>query len=428
LSRSDAILDRLMGLHPKLIDLSLGRIERLLKNLEHPENYLPPVIHVAGTNAKGSVIAYLRAIFEAAGKLVHVYSSPHLVRFHERIRVAGKPIPEDALAVQLEECEAANGGEPITFFEITTAAAFLAFARQPADVLLMETGLGGRLDATNVVARPRLTVITPVSMDHQQFLGSTLSAIAMEKAGILKADVPCILAAQAPDADTAIRFRAEEMRAPLYAQGNDWSVSQVAGEMIFEGAMGRHNLPLPNLAGAHQVDNAGIALATLERFRDVKLSDSAVAQGLTNTEWPGRLQRLKDGPLISGMPENGELWLDGGHNPAAGLALAQHANAHWQDRPLHLIGGMMNSKDCREFLVPLAGIAESFQAVAIPDEVNSLGADELAATATSLGMAATPAESVTQALATILSAASGPARVLICGSLYLAGTVLADNG
>ena len=426
-SRSDVILDRLMGLHPKLIDLSLGRVERLLENLDHPEDYLPPTIHVAGTNGKGSVLAYLRAMFEAAGNRVHVYTSPHLVRFHERIRLNGKLIPEHDLAVQLEECEAANGGEPITFFEITTAAAYLAFARDPADVLLLEAGLGGRLDATNVIKKPKTTIITPVSMDHRQFLGDELAGIAWEKAGIIKPGVPLVLAAQEREADAAIRARAEELRAPVYGEGSDWTVRDEEGQLVFEGATGRHVLPLPNLAGEHQIGNAGTALAAFERFPSVRLDDPAVARGLTTTEWPARLQRLTDGPLAAMMSDGSELWLDGGHNPAAGAMLADHARADWTDRPLHLIGGMMNSKDALDFLLPLGAVASSFWGVAIPGEENSLSATSLTDAARRAGLDAHATADVTAALAEIRALGDRPVRVLICGSLYLAGTVLAGN-
>ena len=426
-SRSDVILDRLMSLHPKLIDLSLGRIERLLENLDHPEDYLPPTIHVAGTNGKGSVLAYLRAMFEAAGNRVHVYTSPHLVRFHERIRLNGKLIPEHDLAVQLEECEAANGGEPITFFEITTAAAYLAFARDPADVLLLEAGLGGRLDATNVIKKPKTTIITPVSMDHRQFLGDELAGIAWEKAGIIKPGVPLVLAAQEREADAAIRARAEELRAPIYGEGSDWAVRDEKGQLVFEGATGRYVLPLPNLTGEHQIGNAGTALAAFERFSSVRLDDPAVARGLTTTVWPARLQRLTDGPLAAMMSDGSELWLDGGHNPAAGAMLADHARADWTDRPLHLIGGMMNSKDALDFLLPLGAVASSFWGVAIPGEENSLSATNLADVARRAGLDANATADVTAALAEIRALGDGPVRVLICGSLYLAGTVLAGS-
>ena len=425
--RSDVILERLMGLHPKLIDLSLGRMERLLDNLDHPEDYLPPTIHVAGTNGKGSVLAYLRAMFEAARKKVHVYTSPHLVRFQERIRLNGKLISEHELAVQLEECEVANGGQPITLFEITTAMAYLAFAREPADVLLLETGLGGRLDATNVIKKPKTTVITPVSMDHRQFLGDELAGIAWEKAGIIKPGVPLVLAAQERDADAAIRARAEELRAPVYGEETDWSVRNEDSKLVFEGATGRHVLPLPILVGEHQIRNAGIALAAFERFRAGHLSDPSVAWGLTAAEWPARLQRMADGPLTAILSDTSELWLDGGHNPAAGAMLASHAGANWTDRPLHLIGGMMNSKDTVDFLQPLGAVAASFLGVAIPGEENSLSAADLVDAALIAGLNARTAADVPAALEQIQSLGDGPVRVLICGSLYLAGTVLACN-
>ncbi len=426
-SRSDVILDRLTGLHPKLIDLSLGRVERLLENLDHPEDYLPPTIHVAGTNGKGSVLAYLRAMLEAAGNRVHVYTSPHLVRFHERIRLNGKLISEHDLAVHLEECEAANGGEPITFFEITTAAAYLAFARNPADVLLLEAGLGGRLDATNVIKKPKTTIITPISMDHRQFLGDELAGIAWEKAGIIKPGVPLVLAAQKREADAAIRARAEELRAPVYGEGSDWKVRDEEGQLVFEGATGRHVLPLPNLTGKHQIGNAGTALAAFERFPSVRLDDPTVARGLTTTEWPARLQRLTDGPLAAMLSDGSELWLDGGHNPAAGAMLAEHARAAWTDRPLHIIGGMMNSKDALDFLLPLGAVASSFWGVVIPGEKNSLSATNVADAARRAGLDAHATADVTAALAEIRALGDGPIRVLICGSLYLAGTVLASN-
>ncbi len=416
-----------MGLHPKLIDLSLGRLERLLENLDHPEDYLPPTIHVAGTNGKGSVLAYLRAMFEAAGKKVHVYTSPHLVRFQERIRLNGELISEHDLAVQLEECEVANGGQPITFFEITTAMAYLAFAREPADVLLLETGLGGRLDATNVIKKPKTTIITPVSMDHRQFLGNELASIAWEKAGIIKPGVPLVLAAQERDADAAIRARAEELRAPVYGEGTDWTVREEDKKLVFEGATGRHHLPLPTLVGEHQKGNAGTALAAFERFRSGHLDDLSAARGLTAAEWPARLQRLADGPLTAILSDDSELWLDGGHNPAAGAMLANHARANWTDRPLHLIGGMMNSKDTLDFLRPLDAVAASFQAVVIPGEKNSLSATNLADAALRAGLQARTAANVSAALAQIRALGEGPVRILICGSLYLAGTVLTSN-
>ncbi len=425
--RSDVILDRLMGLHPKLIDLSLGRVERLLEVLHHPEKYLPPTIHVAGTNGKGSVLAYLRSMFEAAGNKVHVYTSPHLVRFHERIRLNGKLIPEHDLAAYLEECEAANDGDSITLFEITTAAAYLAFARNPADVLLLETGLGGRLDATNVIKKPKTTIITPISMDHRQFLGDELAGIAWEKAGIIKPGVPLVLAKQERDAEAAVRARAEELRAPVYGEGSDWTVRDEEGQLVFEGATGRHVLPLPNLAGKHQIGNAGTALAAFERFRSIRLDDPAVALGLTTTEWPARLHCLTNGPLAAMLSNDSELWLDGGHNAAAGAMLADHARAHWMDCPLHLICGMINSKDMSDFLLPLGAVADSFRGVTIPGEDNSHSATNLADAARRAGLEAYAAPNVGAALAEIRANSDGPLRVLVCGSLYLAGTVLVGN-
>jgi len=420
--QSDAVLARLMQLHPKLIDLSLGRVETLMARLGNPERQLPPVVHVAGTNGKGSTLAVMRAGLEAAGKRVHVYTSPHLVRFHERIRVAGELISEAELTALLEECEEANRGEPITFFEITTAAAFLAFQRAPADIVLLETGLGGRLDATNLIDKPRLTVITPVSLDHQQFLGDTLGQVAAEKAGILKPGVPCVLARQPAEAREAIAGRAAEIRAPLIEQGRDWHIAQHGTNLVFDDARGRKLFPAPLLAGPHQVENAGLAIAALMRLGELSPKPAAIADGILGAVWPARLQRLTQGPLFDLLPGDWELWLDGGHNPAAGQILAIHAASAWRGRPLHLVTGMMNSKAAGEFLAPLKDRAESIAAVAIPGEANSFRAADLAHIA---GGRAEP--SVADAIRHVVASHPGPARVLICGSLYLAGTILADN-
>ncbi|HVH03801.1 MAG TPA: folylpolyglutamate synthase/dihydrofolate synthase family protein, partial [Amaricoccus sp.] len=347
---SDRVLDRLTALHPKVIDLSLGRIERLLAALGHPERRLPSVVHVAGTNGKGSVVAMLRAGLEASGARVHVYTSPHLARFHERIRIAGALIDEDALVALLERCEAANAGAPITFFEITTAAAFLAMAETPADFALLEVGLGGRLDATNVVEAPRLSVVTPVSLDHQQYLGETLAEIAAEKAGILKPGVACLVGHQAPEALAAIEARAAAVGAPLAVANRDWQVWEEHGRMAFLDEAGLLDLPRPRLIGAHQVANAGIALAAL---RALRVDEAACAAAVTRAEWPARLQRLRHGPLVDAAGA-AELWLDGGHNPAAGEALAE-ALSRLPPRRLHLVCGMLNTKDVEGFLRPLAG-------------------------------------------------------------------------
>jgi dihydrofolate synthase/folylpolyglutamate synthase len=419
---TDAILARMMALHPKIIDLTLDRVRRLLAALGHPERALPPVVHVAGTNGKGSTVAMIRAGLEAAGLRVHVYTSPHLVRFHERIRLAGTLIAEDRLAALLDEAEAANGGAPITYFEITTCAALLAFARAPADMLLLEVGLGGRLDATNVVDRPRLTVITPVSYDHEQFLGDTLTAIAGEKAGILKPGVPCIVAPQAPEGLAAIEARAAAVGAPLIVAGRDWQVWAERGRLVFQDMDGLLDLPAPALRGPHQIENAGAALAAL---RALGQGEAACTAALTQAEWPARMQRLARGRLAEAAP-GVELWLDGGHNPAGGQAMAATLAA-MPARPTYLICGMLNTKDIAGYMRPLAPHVRRLHAVSIPGAQATLPAEATAAAAQAAGIAATTAASVAAALAAI--AAEAPqARVLICGSLYLAGSVLRENG
>lgn len=423
----DAVLDRLTRLHPKVIDLSLDRVHALLDKLGRPQDALPPVVHVAGTNGKGSTVATLRALAEAAGLRVHVYTSPHLVRFAERIRVAGAIIADDALEALLEEVERVNDGAPITFFEVTTAAAFLAFARTPADLVILETGLGGRLDASNVVARPALTVITPVAMDHEAFLGDSLAAIAAEKAGILKPGVPCVLARQPAEAAAVIAARAAELGAPLLREGPDFQGSKGADGALVYGSL---RLPPPALAGDFQYGNSGLALAALFRLAAdgvlPRPTPEVLARGLTSIHWPARLQRLRQGPLAERLPAGWELWLDGGHNPHAAAAIATHA-AGWADRPLLAVFGMLNNKDVDGYFAPLAPHFAALRAVAIPGEANTLSAEDAAAAARRHGCAdAHPAASVEAALEQ-LTAHPGPARVLICGSLYLAGVVLADN-
>jgi dihydrofolate synthase / folylpolyglutamate synthase len=418
---SDIILNRLMTLHPKIIDLVLDRVERLLAALGHPERNLPPVIHVAGTNGKGSTVAMIRAGIEAAGKTAHVYTSPHLARFHERIRVAGKLIAEDDLAAILHECEVANQGQPITYFEITTCAALLAFSRVKADFTLLEVGLGGRLDATNVVARPALSVITPVSIDHQQYLGDTLPEIAGEKAGILKRLVPAIIGKQQDSALEVIETRGERLGCAMSVYGRDWMVWEEHGRMAFQDQSGLLDLPLPNLVGAHQIENAGIALAAL---RFLGCSDAECARGVTQAEWPARLQRLQNGPLVQAAGTC-ELWLDGGHNEGAGFALAE-AVTRLHARPLHLICGMLRTKDVRGYLRPMAKVASSLHGVSIPGEAATLSGAETVAAAVSCGMIAVEASDVREAILDI--AKENPqSRILICGSLYLAGSVLRQN-
>lgn len=418
---SDVILERMMSLHPKVIDLTLDRMHRLLAALDHPEERLPPVVHIAGTNGKGSTQAMIRAGLEAGGARVHAYTSPHLARFHERIRLAGELIDETALTAVLDECYAANGGAQITYFEITTAAALLAFARTPAEHTLLEVGLGGRLDATNVVARPELTVITPVSIDHQQFLGDTLAKIAGEKAGIIKRGVTCIVGPQAPEALEVIEAVAERQAAPLLACGQHWRVDLGGGRLIYQDEGGLLDLPAPNLPGPHQVMNAGTALAAL---RHLGAGESACEAAVTRAHWPARMQRLVAGPLVEIAPE-AELWLDGGHNPAAGEALAQTLG-EGQGRPVHLICGMLNTKDIGGYLRPLAPRTVRLHAVSIPGEANTLPAETTAAAARAAGMEAREAESVASALQAIV-AEEPRAKVLICGSLYLAGAILREN-
>lgn len=426
-ARSDVLLERLSHLHPKVIDLSLERIERLLSRLGHPERSLPPVIHVAGTNGKGSTVAYLRAIAEAADLRTHAYTSPHLVRFHERIRLAGTLIGEDVLSALLDKCERTNGDAPITFFEVTTAAAFLAFARTPADMLLLEVGLGGRLDATNVIARPALSIITPISIDHVQFLGGTLTAIAGEKAGILKPGVACVVGPQPPEAAAAIETRAKHVGAPLLRHGMEWHIDVTDDGFVYRGQTRRIDLPRPVLPGAHQIANAGMAVAAVDALAGrFAIGDDAIRAGLETAEWPARLQRLARGPLVKLLPAGWELWLDGGHNPAAGEALAETARG-WRDRPLHLVVGMINTKDVAGFLRPLAPHAASLTALSIPGNPAAVPPEEIAAAGHALGLAAHTAPDATTALKQI-TVTGAPARVLVCGSLYLAGTVLAANG
>ncbi len=426
---SGQTLQRLLTLHPKLVDLSLGRMHRILAALKHPEQRVPPAIHVTGTNGKGSVLAFMRAILEAAGLRVHVYTSPHLVHFHERIRLAGNVIAEDHLQAVLDECEHANGGEEITFFEITTAAAFVAFARTPADVLLLENGLGGRLDATNVIARPALTAITPVSMDHQQFLGNTLAEIATEKAGIIKPHVRCIVGPQHPDAMDVIAAHADAKEAPLSMFGVNWRAHATEDGMQVEHGGEVLSLPAPALPGVHQIINAGHAVVAVRSLQDFVISPAHIASGLLSVDWPARLQRLRLGPVIDAVPDTWEVWLDGGHNPDAAQVINAYAQSHWSDQPLYLITGMIESKDPAGYFGALKNIA-GVQCITIPDEKAAIGADDLMCYAEVAGFKAEAAESLEAASHAILDAAAGttPARILICGSLYFAGHVLKRHG
>lgn len=421
-SRSDTILERMMTLHPKVIDLTLDRVWRLLGALGNPQNDLPPVIHIAGTNGKGSTQAMIRAGLEARGDKVHAYTSPHLARFHERIRLAGTLISEDHLTEVLDRCYRANGGAPITYFEITTCAAFLAMAETPADWTLLEVGLGGRLDATNVFDRPELTIITPVDLDHQAFLGDTLEQIAGEKAGIIKRGVPCIVGAQHEAALEVIEARAERLGALVLAFGQHWHVWEERGRLIFQDETGLLDLPMPNLPGPHQVMNAGTALMAL---RYLGADEMACEAAVSRAFWPARMQRLDHGPLAD-LAGRAELWLDGGHNPAAGEAIARTLSA-MPPKPTHLICGMLKTKDIRGYLRPLASVSQSLTGVSIPGEAATLEAEETARIAEEVGMTAETAPDIRDAISRIVGH-SPASRILICGSLYLAGHVLRETG
>ena len=417
--RSGIVLERLQRLYPVLIDLSLGRLEALLARLGHPERRLPPAIHVAGTNGKGSTCAHARAIAEAAGLVVHATTSPHLVDVRERYRVSGRLVAEDLLIDTLERIERVNDGAPITVFEVLTACAFLLFAEHPADLAIIEVGLGGRHDATNVLPSPVACAIAALSMDHEAFLGDTLEAIAAEKAGIAKPGRPLVTGRQ-PEAALAVIVEETARRSsPLLLRGRDWHVEAAGDGLRYADAHGTLDLPLPGLPGPHQVDNAGLAVATL-RAGGLALPDAAFA-GIARTRWPARLQRL-DGRLARSMPAGWELWLDGGHNPGAGAALARTAE-RWTDRPLHLLVGMKQSKDPAGFLAPLLPLATSVWAVAEPGQHLALPVEAIVAAS---GGRARPGPTVADALAALASVP--PGRVLICGSLYLAGEVLKADG
>ena len=418
---SDVILSRMMGLHPKVIDLTLDRVWRLLGALGNPQNDLPPVIHIAGTNGKGSTQSMIRAGLEGAGKSVHAYTSPHLARFHERIRLAGELISEDHLTEILDECYVQNGGENITYFEITTVAGLLAFTRTPADYTLLEVGLGGRLDATNVIDKPAVSIITPISIDHEQFLGNTLTAIAGEKAGIIKRGVPVVVGPQQDEAMEVIEATAAKLGAPVFAYGQHWHVWEERGRLIYQDETGLLDLPLPALIGAHQVQNAGAAIAAL---RVLGFDDAACEAAVTKAEWPARMQRLRRGPLVDAA-DRAELWLDGGHNPAAGDALAE-ALTRLPERPLFMVCGMLNTKDIGGYLRPLAASAQKLYAVSIPGSEATLPAEATAAAARDAGMNAVQSDDVMTAITDIV-AETPNARILICGSLYLAGEILKEN-
>jgi len=435
MSELDTLLEALAGLHPRRIDLSLDRIARLLDRLDRPQHRLPPVIHVAGTNGKGSTVAFLRACLEAAGRSVHVYTSPHLVRFNERIRLGrpgGGALADDAtIAAALRRVLSANEGEPITFFEITTAAAFHLFAEHPADFTLLEVGLGGRFDATNAIGTPLAAAITPVSYDHAEFLGEDLAGIAGEKAGILKRGAPGIIGPQDAHALAMIALEAKAAGAPLFVHGADYMAYAERGRLVYQDEDGLLDLPLPRLVGGYQVENAGIAIATLRRA-GIAPPAAAIEAGLAHAEWPARMQRLRTGPLVDAAPPGADIWLDGGHNPAAGVAVAAaFAEIEERDpRPLVLICGMLTTKDPTGFFRPFAGLARHAMTVPVPGSDAGFEPGRLAELAMDADVPARPYPSVRAALEALRDGRGNapPPRILICGSLYLAGSVLAENG
>ena len=435
MDQHDAILSRLLDLHTKPIDLSLDRIERLLDALGRPHERLPKVIHVAGTNGKGSTIAFLRAMFEAAGQRVHVYTSPHLLRFNERIRLGevggGKLVDDARLTAALERCERVNAGRPATFFEITTAAALLLFAETPADWLLLETGLGGRYDATNVVAQPAATVIASISRDHTEFLGETIGQIAFEKAGIFKRSAPAIIGYQSDAALKVLEAQARRCAAKSIIAGQDFHVSAENGRLVFEDERGLLDLPLPRLAGRHQHENAALAIAAL-RVAGPETPVAAVEAGLTGAQWPARLQRLDRGHIVDLAPAGAEVWLDGGHNEDGGRVLAE-AMAEFHDRaprPLTLICGAQVTKDIGALLRHFAGLAHTVVATEFKGEHKCWPPEHVVEMAKAEGFPYCAAAASVEDALKLLAARrfDEPPRILIAGSLFLAAQVLAANG
>ena len=416
--RFDDLVARLHALHPRLIDLTLDRLRRLLDRLGNPERRLPPTIHVAGTNGKGSVCAFLRAIGEAAGLRVHVFTSPHLVSFNERIRIAGGLVTDAELADVLEAIERINAGEAITVFETITAAALTLFARHPAELCVLEVGLGGRGDATNVIPAPAAAAITSISLDHREFLGDTLALIAAEKAGIVKPGAPAVTGCQPADVLSVLQEAADRHGVRLLARDRDFSIEPTIDGLRYADESGGIDLPRPSLAGAHQFDNAGIAIAALRAGR-FSFPVEDFCRGIAAARWPARLQRLH-GALAAMLPSGAELWLDGGHNPGAGVALGAHL-AGWRDRPTDLVVGMKQTKDAAAFLAPLLGHARRVWAVAEPGQHMAFPIEAIVAAS---GGVAAPGPTVAAALR---QARGTPGRVLVCGSLYLAGEVLRQD-
>ncbi len=420
-----AALDLVAVRRPALIDLSLSRVTRTLARLGNPHHRLPPVFHVAGTNGKGSTVAYLKAILEASGASVHTFTSPHLVNYRERISLAGTEIADAAFIGAINRVDDAAGADDLTLFETITCAAFVAFASAHADYLVLEVGLGGRLDATNVIERPLAAVITPIALDHQNFLGDTLEAIAGEKAGIFRRAAPAVVGPQTPEAMAVFEREADRIRAPLFAFGSAWTAWTENGRLTYQDDAGLCDLSPPRLVGAHQVMNAALAVAAI-RGAGLTFTDEILSAGLQAARWPARLQRLKSGPLIDALGAGADLWLDGGHNPHAARALAA-AFADFEERtsrPLVLISGMQDNKDADGFFAAFSGLASTVFAVQA-QHPGARAPDDLAAAAERAGIPAYPCGSLLEAAT--LARGGGPVRALICGSLYLAGEVLRDN-
>jgi len=418
---SDFILNRMMALHPKVIDLTLDRVWSLLDSLGNPQNNLPKVIHIAGTNGKGSTLSMLRAGLNEIGLKTHAYTSPHLVRFHERIQLNNNFIDENDLTDILDECYSANKNRPITYFEITTCAAILAMSRKHADYVLLEVGLGGRLDATNVISRPALTIITPVSVDHEQFLGNTIKQIAGEKAGIIKPFCPVVIGKQNKEALEVITEKALEQKAPILAEGRQWHIKEVTNSISYQDQKKMMDLPKPNLLGPHQIQNAGIAIAALTQLTEKK---EAFYGAVSKAKWPARMQKLSTGPILNALGHS-DVWLDGGHNPAAGKALASYLS-NQNKKPTVLICGMLKTKDVAGYLSPFLNLVEFLAAVSIPNEQNTLTADETAKHANELGIKSKSFRSISEGVQFVANQFPNY-QVLICGSLYLAGHILSEN-
>ncbi len=426
-----------MQLHPKGFDLSLDRIRGLLEKLGNPHLKLPPVIHIAGTNGKGSASAFCRALLEAGGFGVHVHTSPHLVNWHERYRLAapggGKLVSDDVLTEAIERVDAANGGRHITVFEILTAVAFVLFSEHPVDVVVLEVGLGGRFDATNVIPDPAVSLIMPVSVDHQAYLGDRVELIAAEKAGIIKQSCPVAVGFQPFDeARDVILATAERLGCPLSVYGQDFLAYEEHGRMVFQNEDGLIDLPLPRLPGRHQIGNAAAAIEAVTMAGFV-IPDKAIEKALTVVDWPARMQRLTHGALVDLAPAASEIWLDGGHNPGAGAVIAEAFGdlEECSSRPLYLITGMINTKDPVGYFEAFAGMARHVFTVPIPSSDAGIPNDVLAAAAEKAGLSAEPVHSVANALKllrTVSAPDDMPPRILIGGSLYLAGEVLRDNG